>query len=339
MIFNNVLNTIEENKKRRESGEDVVIPFPFRRFNNYIPGIEPESLITFTASSKVGKTQGADYMFMYSPFEYWKRKGGKVKLKIYYFSLELSKEAKVRQAIAHFLFRIYEDRYSTKRIESKFDILGDDILEKIRLLKSKVFYDFEKVVTFITHLRTPTAIYNYLKAEAVKNGKIESDEFRIVIVDHISLLTPEPHHGNLHAALGQYSSEYCLDLRDSYRYTIVNIQQQAAAQEGIENFKLDKLQPSLNGGADNKIIMRDSNLVLGLFDPNRYKFKKYLNYDVETLQDKFRELIVIANREGECVSTPLYFDGAVNYFEELPYSNSTEINSVYKAVREKDRWR
>lgn len=340
MIYNEVLSSIEDNKKRRERGDDIVIPFPFRRFSRYVPGIEPESLITFTASSKVGKTQGADYMYMYAPFEYYMKKKHKVKLKIYYFSLELSKQRKVRQAIAHYLFRLYGERLSPQRLESKFEAIDESVLTEIKSLKDKVFEDFEKVVTFINNLRTPRAIYNFLRSEAEANGELLRNEFRIAIIDHVSLLLPDKGMSDdLHKTLGQWSSEYCLDLRDTYRYTIVNVHQQSASQEGIENFKLDKLQPNLNGLADNKIIGRDSNLVLGLFDPNRHKFKKYLNYDIDVLGDKFRELSVIANREGECVSTPLYFDGAINYFEELPYSTSAEMADIYKSMKEKDRWR
>lgn len=52
-------------------------------------------------------------------------------------------------------------------------------------------------------------------------------------------------------------SKYCITLRDNLNYSIVGIQHQAQAQEGIENFKLGKLKPSPDGLADCKTTIRD----------------------------------------------------------------------------------
>lgn len=107
-------------------------------------------------------------------------------------------------------------------------------------------------------------------------------------------------------------------------YTIVNIQQQAAEKEKQQfTFKgesiEDKLMPSQDGLGDNKMVGRDCDVMIGLFAPFRYNIAKWEGFDIARLQDKFRELSIIFNRRGNGnISVPLYFNGAVDYFEELP---------------------
>jgi hypothetical protein len=44
--------------------------------------------------------------------------------------------------------------------------------------------------------------------------------------------------------------------------------------------------------------------------------------------------IIISRDGGAGTICPLYFDGAVNYFRELPHSNSTEeLNKVYEFMK------
>lgn len=65
--------------------------------------------------------------------------------------------------------------------------------------------------------------------------------------------------------------------------------------------------------------------MLGLFAPYRYEIPKWEGYNISRLQDNFRELSVILNRRGSgFISVPLYFNGAVNYFKELPKQMSEQ---------------
>lgn len=105
---------------------------------------------------------------------------------------------------------------------------------------------------------------------------------------------------------------------DRWKYIVVNVQQQAAAQEGVENAQANMLRPSANGLADNKLTGRDCNMMLGLFSPFRFRRAEWEGYNIKRLKDSYRELSVILNRNGGSIMTDLYFDGAVNYFTELP---------------------
>ena len=72
--------------------------------------------------------------------------------------------------------------------------------------------------------------------------------------------------------------------------------------------------------------------MLGLFAPARYKIKSYNGYDITKFNDNYRELSIILNRKGiGNASIDLYFNGAINYFLELPEpTNIKELSKYYK---------
>jgi hypothetical protein len=261
-IFNRVVKTAEENKVKRERGEDIAIPFPFKRFSEYVPGIQKRRFYGVTASSKVGKSKITDFLFVYSPINYVLNNKTNIKLKIFYFSLEMSTEDKLKEAISYKLFEKYGIIRSPEHIDSIFKnkILDDDTLSKIHSLND-YFKTFESIVTYIDSTRNPYGIYNFVRNYAEENGvyydknnKIiplenlrkdresysfnidryepyDPNEYVIIITDHVSLLTPEKsHNGDLHSCMSDFSSNYCLSMRDRFGYIIVNVQQQSAAK-------------------------------------------------------------------------------------------------------------
>ena len=132
------------------------------------------------------------------------------------------------------------------------------------------------------------------------------------------------------------SSEYCAKyLRNRYHYSPVIIQQQAFDQEGNEAFKIGRVRPSVAGLGDSKYTSRDSNVVLGLFSPFRFALKEYEGYDISKFKDNIRFLEMIVNRDGEMGGLcPLFFDGAVCQFNELPRPDDNDgIKKVYEYLK------
>ena len=72
-------------------------------------------------------------------------------------------------------------------------------------------------------------------------------------------------------------------------------------------------------------------MVLGLFSPYRFALKEYEGYDISKFKDNIRFLEMIVNRDGEMGGLcPLFFDGAVCQFNELPRPNDREeLQKVY----------
>ena len=76
---------------------------------------------------------------------------------------------------------------------------------------------------------------------------------------------------------------------------------------------------------------------LGITNPFAYELREYLGYDISKLRDSFRVLEVVLSRKGKANGLcPLYFDGAVNDYRELPRpDDSASINKWYQWTREK----
>lgn len=353
-LFLSVKNQIKENKQIRLSGGVNCIPWKnLPSLSKVVPGIQKSKYYLCTANSKVGKTQLCDYLFIYEPYEYVKKyKPKNINLKIYYFSLEMSKERKIMSILS---YKIYKDKgviVSPDDLLSVFeDKILDDKIEAYIEEYDSYFKEFEETVTIIDNVRNPIGISKYMNNVAESRGewtkktmqwKLEDntyeertvkdkyipndpDEHVIVIVDNYNVMLPE-NKQDLHTAISNFSSEHALHMRDKLKYTVVGVQQQAAAQEQQQftnsgDSVIDKLKPSQDGLGDCKLVGRDVNLMIGLFAPARYKIGRYEGYDIRRLKDHYRELLVLLNRDGSgFCSDHLLFHGAVNYFSELPSS-------------------
>jgi hypothetical protein len=241
--------------------------------------------------------------------------------------------------------------------------LSDDIITTIEKYQ-KYFDKIEEIVEFIDDIRNPTGIYKFMRSYAKMNGEqhykniefvnsktgeVESkqvddyyepnnpDEYVMCIIDHISLISTEKKNGRgmtLHESIVELSSNYLIRLRNKFNYIPVVIQQQMSSQESIENKKYNKLKPTLDGLGDCKLTQRDANVILGLFSPFRHDIPEYWKYDIKTFRDNIRFLEILGGRDGGAGTTcPLYFDGAVNFFKELPLPNNiTKMKGVYKKL-------
>lgn len=76
-----------------------------------------------------------------------------------------------------------------------------------------------------------------------------------------------------------------------------------------------------------------ANLALGLFSPYKFEIENYNRYDITRFKNHIRFLEIIENRNGDSGRVcPLFFDGAVSYFEELPLPTEQGINDWYTYV-------
>lgn len=356
-ILNNVLSEIKSNKKLREEGKYIGLPVPFPRMRTKFPYITKGRYGIVTAGSKIGKTQIADFLFLYWPFIFSRELNTNLKFKVKYFSLEMSKEDKVKACISFLLFYYKGVVASPDKFSSQYDdyILEDSLLKEIEDLQP-IIDEFLENVEIIDNIRNGYGIYKHCEEYAESHGtytyktidwknddgKIvpkevvdsyipdDPDEIVIVITDHLSLIVPE-NNKSLHESMGEFSSRHCLKMRDRFKMLVVNVQQQAQAQEGVENKKAGMLKPSHNGLADNKLTGRDVDFMFGLFSPARFNIKEHEGYDITKLRDNYREFITVLNRRGPSISTDLYFNGEMNYFKELlkpEFMNELNYNKI-----------
>lgn len=161
----------------------------------------------------------------------------------------------------------------------------------------------------------------------------DKDEYVIIFIDHIGIIDCE-RGKNLKESMDKLSEYLSKYLRNRYHCTSVIVQQQAFESEGLTARINNQDEPSVAGLGDSKYTGRDTNLLLALHSPFRTKRTVAEGYDITKFRDNIRFLKVLLNRDGVVGGIcPLFFDGAVCEFEELPLPTDTAgIAEYYKRL-------
>lgn len=346
-IFDRSLDKLKDRRKRILDGGINCIPLTYNRLRVWLPGIEKRRYTVVTANQKVGKSKFVDYTYVYEPFFYSLDHPEQVRIKILYFTLEMGKEEKFYEFLCHLLYRLDNVRITPTDLKSTNADrpCPQEILDMLETEKYQYYINkFKETVIYVDSVRNPTGIYKYCRTFALERGKFhykkgfKKDDFgKSVEDDVIDYFEPDDKDLYMMVVLDNYSnlnlesgmnkmqniekaSKYAIELRDTFDYNFIAIQHQAQAQEGIENQKLDKLYPTSDGLADCKTTTRDVNLVLGLYSPYKYGIKEHEKYDITKFKNNIRFLYVIEDRDNGAAGQicPLFFDGAVSAFSELP---------------------
>ena len=360
-----VLTNLRKRKEKIINGGINSIPSPFIRFSDDFIGIEQSSYYVVTSSTKGSKTQFSSFVFVFNTLLYAYHNPEKVRVKIFYYPLEETPEDIMTRFMSYLLYILSGKKIIVSPTELKStknsNPIDDNILDLLNTEEySKIIQFFEDNVIFSSSTN-PTGVYTecrryaeehgtvYKRKQKIKNDlgetvEIEAfdhyeqsdpDEYRIIFYDHISLTSTE--RGLTLKQSIDKLSEYFVLLRNRYKFSPVVIQQQSFAGEGLDAFKENKLRPTIANLSDSKYCSRDANVVLGLFSPFKHELPEYQKYDITKLRDNVRFLEVLVNRGGSPGGlVALYFDGAVNYFQELPRpENREELNRIYNYLEER----
>ena len=358
-----VIDNLIQRRENLLSGGVNCIPLPFERFRSEVPGIEQGQYIVVSANQKVGKTNLADYIYVFRALDYAFENPDRCSVHIIYFALEESVQKVIERYMSYLLYQLDGIRLSPSDLRStSIDYpIPEEALAK---LQSKPYQDrlrfFEECVQFETENTNPTGILRVCEAYAKTVGSYKShkqksngvlgkevevfdsyvqndpNHYKIVLIDHVSLVDKEQGFRTKDAVdkMSEYFVKY---LRNRYNFTCVAIQQQASEAEGLEAIKQKKMLPAAATLSDSKYTARDADIVLGLFDPSKFGLANWLGYKIQDadgtgLRNYGRFLYVIANRNGEMGGIcPLFFDGAVCNFEELPKPDDVNGLSYFYA--------
>ena len=360
--IDSVVKQLKDRRDRVLKGLYNCLPFPFPRFRMIFPGIEKGKFIVITANQKVGKSKLSDYLFVYEPL-FFTLQHPEIKVKVIYFTLEVSPNEKYYEFLCYLLFKLDNIIISTTELKSTDKALDSKIFDLIESPKYKYYIEaFEKMVIYKDDPKNPTGINKYCRNYALENGHLnfkkekrtneigeieefnivdsdnpytpnDPDEIRIIILDNASNLTLESGMSKMETI--DKMSKYAIGLRNQLQYVFVLIQHQAQQQEGIENLKLGKLKPSSDGLAECKTTTRDVNLVIGLYSPYKYGLREYEGYDITKFKNYIRFMEIIEDRDYGANGRicPLFFNGAVSTFHELPRADNTdELNKIYRYI-------
>lgn len=356
--------TIQSLRERRQNlleGNINSIPSTFKRFSNDFIGVEQGTYYCVTSTTKGGKSQFASFTFIFQPLLYAFLHKEQLRVKIFYFALEETPERVLQRFMSYLLYTMSggKIRRSPKDLRSSKNDkpIEENVLELLGSEEYTELLDFFEENVIFSSTTNPTGIYKECKRYVEDNGtshykivKYTTDlgedkesnvfdhyesndpkEYRIVFIDHIGLIETE-RGMTLKQSMDKLSEYLAKYLRNRYGMTPVVIQQQNFDNESNDNYVSGRIRPSAQGLGDSKYIARDCNILLGLFSPFKYELEDYKKYNINIFRDNIRFLEVLVNRDGEMGGLcPLFFDGAVCDFQELPLpTDTTGINQMYK---------
>lgn len=359
-LIDRTFKYINERRDKILKGGINSIPSPFVRFSDEFIGIEQKKYYIVTANTKVGKTQLASFLFLFTPLLYAYEHPKQMRIKIFYYPLEETPEDVTLRFMSFLLSKFAGIRISPSNLSSSSNNpVSENIIEALHSDTIQDILKFYNEHVEFSTTRNPTGINKEVEKYMRDNGEIhwkkvkvkddftdeikevnkfdyytpnDPDEYVLVFVDHVSLLQPES--GLTEKSKIDKLSEYCVILRNKYGVSPVLIQQQAADRESLDAFKENKLRPTQQGLADSKYTARDCNCLLGLFSPFRHEIPEYKKYDITKLQRNCIFLEVILNRGGNSGGlVGLFFDGVTCEWAELPKPNDTvNMNKVYQYI-------
>ena len=361
-LYNRVITKLKKRQQIIVNGGINCIPSPFTRYRNTFIGVEQGQYIAVTAATKGYKSQFSSFLFIYNSVLYAYRNPGKIVVNILYYPLEETPETVVERFMSYLLYTMSGSsiRISPQNLRStnENEPLNDKILELLQSEEySKILNYFLECVHFYVDTN-PTGIFSTCKEFIQTRGETiykdipikdvitgqtkmvkgfnyfkphKENEYNLIYIDHISLISTEKGM-DLRESINKLS-EYLVMLRNRYNFTPIVIQQQVF-NETIDAFKIGKLKPTVTGLSDSKYVARDANLVLSLFTPFNYELRDYMGYDITKFKKNITFLEVLVNRNGESNNVaPLYVDGAVTYFNELPLpTNTVAIQQIYNFI-------
>ena len=368
-LLNRIKQTLEERKRKVESGGVNGIPIPFKRFRTYLPVIEQKNIIIVTGATKSSKTQFTNFVFVYNTVLYYYHNPEKIRAKIFFFPLEETKEAITLRFIAYLLFYISKGKVivSPKDLKSSDERypVSQEILDMMNLDEFKAIFEIYEDIVIFCEDRNPTGIYKKMVTYAESHGKVikrpqkftevdafgnktektewvfdryepdDPDEYVFCIADHLGLLSIETQLGTLKATIEKLS-DYFIQLRNKYHYICVGVQQQNTETTNLEAYKSGKIRPTKDGLKDTKRTGEDCDMLIGLTNPHAFELPDYMGYPIKDAfkgNIRFAELVLYRGGEANNIC-PLYFNGSINQFEELPLpSEKDRIDKILEYIR------
>ena len=319
------------------AGKNKGIPMGFDRLTNYV-GIRKGMYYLIGGNTGSGKTSFIDDAFVLNPVDWSLSKEGResgIKVKVWYRSMERSRAYKMAKWMSRKIFIDQGILIPVGKLLGWKEVMTKDEHD-LYLHYKDYMNELCEVVTLIDGPENPVGIAKELKVYAEANGTIEQldkwnkvyipndpNEITMVVVDHIGLLKTTTAQPTKKDAIDKMSDELRF-ARDFYGYSPVVVSQFNRSISNPTRIKNGDVEPQLEDFADSSSTQNDADVVMGLFDPIRYKVADPSGYNLDKLVDSFgakyfRSLRVIKNSYGEDdIRIGMGFLGQVGMFKELP---------------------
>ena len=150
-----------------------------------------------------------------------------------------------------------------------------------------------------------------------------------VVVDHMSLIRAS--NGRDKKGEMDLLSNYAVQLRNRCKISPIHIMQFNRDASNQERLKQNMQEPTYADFKDSGTMIEDSNIVLGLHSPVKFKLSNYKKYNIKELGSNFIAAVLLKSRFGTSdIMDAMGFYGNIGIFKELPRPDEITDYTRYK---------
>lgn len=356
MQTNSIQEGFKEQLKYNLVNKYNCIPIGFKGFAKYYPGIVKGTHTCITGVKDSGKTKFLKYHWIIKAVEFVKEVNDESQLdiKIFVYCLKQSKKAFRAEILSSFLYRDY-------KIEMTYLDLMSIQEEKNRKMNEAILgyidrYDewfeyFDSKVVIHDNKKKPSEVYETTLKWIETQGQFENigerkvwkyDNPNLFVVSCADPLRSLASEMDKNTGAGM-DTKKCIEkhvitnmntLKTVYDCAIVDCQDLSADFDRVTTdysgrTNEEKLEPSIDGLGDSKIVGTYYDFILGIHYPWKYKFASHRDYNLNDLQDNYRSIRIISSIfSAPNIYLGMWFNGAASTFEELPGTKffSSQLN-------------
>lgn len=326
--------------KGRE-GKNVGLSIGLPKLSNYCDGYVQGTSFLLGAGSGVGKTTFALFAFIYKPLMNFLNDPDMQSRDPYwiFFALEMTPEQIYAKLTSMYIFEKYGVQLTYKEIFSR----GKDTKitdENYQLIKdSEEFLDIlDERIIFHDGTLNSEKYKNYVIEDLKRFGEFKGEDYfpnnpdQIIgiIVDHFSLIRAS--QGRSKKEEMDLTSSYSVQLRNKCKIVSpINIMQFNRDSGNQERLKQRLQDPTSSDFKDSGAIYEDSQIVLALFSPIKYKLSSYRKYNIKELEQCYIACFLLKSRFGTSdIVVSLGYYGDCSTYKELPKSSDILDYTKYK---------
>lgn len=321
-------------------GHNVGLPIGSPKLEMYMDGYLPGTSYLIGGGSGSGKSTYTLYAFIYKPLMAF-LEGEYTERDPYYilFNLEMTQPQVYAKLVSMYIFEKYGIELRFKEIFSrgKDCIISDEHYDILK--KCEPFLDIldERLMCFDGSL-TEEKYVKVINSILPKFGEWKDGQFTPnnpnqvlgVLIDHCSLIK---------ATNGRSKKEEMDAIsRDSvsYRNTTkiispIHVSQFNRSAGSDERLKQSMQDPTSNDFKDSGSLYEDSQVVLALHSPHKFKQTTYKRYNIKELEQVFLAMFLLKSRFGTSdILVPLGYYGDCSTFIELPRPDNIADYERYK---------
>jgi replicative DNA helicase len=329
-------DVLKQEVLRGLEGRNSGIPMGFERLNKYV-GLRKRMYFLLFGATGSGKSAFCHSSFILNPFDWWyaNKDVTSVKLKFILFSMERSKVYTLAKWTSRKIFMDEGINIPIAKLLGWWDTKLTKDEHDLFLMYEDYVNELTEMCDIVEGAQNPTGIYKYVRKYAEANGRIEEvneydriyhpnndNEIVIVIADHMGLVKPEKNMNKKEAI--DKTSEYFQWTRDFLGYIPVAVSQVNRDLSNPIYQKMDSFEPNLDQVKESGRPAEDSDVVISLFQPSRYKtndasYNNVTKFISPEGADCFRSIKILKNTYGESdLRIGMAFHGSTGTFKELP---------------------